>query len=191
MLSDDTSPLPKPMFAQHLWVPVTLTHLGRVTHICVGNLNIIGSAPSHYLNHCWNNVNWTRRNKLLWYFNRNSNIFTQENAFESTVCQMAAILYRPQCVKWISQDIDHCHVLIFRWISKYVLQNILPLRKYIRLEIYAQIRTYTIQPIYCYLLINLNIIRIKNYKLLDCCIFVCNLPPPPPPPRSLLCIRKL
>ena len=80
-----------------------LTQWGRVTHTCVGNLIIIGSdnglsAPSHYLNQHWNIVNWTLRNKLQWNFNRNSNIFIQENAFES-VCEMAAILSRPQCVR--------------------------------------------------------------------------------------------
>ena len=37
-------------------------------------------------------------NKLQWNFNRNSNIFIQENAFESVVCEMAAILSRPQWV---------------------------------------------------------------------------------------------
>ena len=57
------------------------------------------SAPSHYLNQCWNIVNWTLGNKLQWNLNRNTNIFIQENAFESVVCQMAAILSRPQCVK--------------------------------------------------------------------------------------------
>ena len=31
-------------------------------------------------------------------FSRNSNIFIQENAFESVVCEKAAILSRPQCV---------------------------------------------------------------------------------------------
>ena len=54
------------------------------------------SAPSHYLNQCWNIVNWTIGNKLQWNSNRNSNIFIQENAFESVVCEMAAILSRPQ-----------------------------------------------------------------------------------------------
>ena len=29
---------------------------------------------------------------------RNSNIFIQENAFESVVCETAVILSRPQCV---------------------------------------------------------------------------------------------
>ena len=39
-----------------------------------------------------------RRNTLQLDFNQNSNIFIQENAFESVVCKMAAILSRPQCV---------------------------------------------------------------------------------------------
>ena len=57
------------------------------------------SAPSHYLNQCWNIVNLTLWNKLQWNFNRNSNIFILENGFECVVCEMAAILSRPQCVK--------------------------------------------------------------------------------------------
>ena len=45
-----------------------------MTHICVGNLTTIGSdnglsAPSHYLNQCWNIVNCTPRNKLQWNVN--------------------------------------------------------------------------------------------------------------------------
>ena len=57
------------------------------------------SAPSHYLNQCWTIVNWTLRNKLQQHFNRNSNIFIQENAFESIVCNMAFTLPGPQYVK--------------------------------------------------------------------------------------------
>ena len=72
-----------------------LTHWGRVTHICVGKLTIIGS--DNYL-HCWNIVNWTLRNKLQWNFNQNSNIFIQENAFENVICEMTSILSRSQCV---------------------------------------------------------------------------------------------
>ena len=88
-----------------------LTHWGRVTHICVSKLTIIGSdnglspgrRPSHYLNQCWDIVNQTLRNKLQWNVDRNSNIFIHENAFENVVCQMASILSRPQGVKqWIS-----------------------------------------------------------------------------------------
>ena len=59
------------------------------------------SVPSHYLNQWWNIVNWTYRNKLWWNFNRNSYIFIQENAFETGVWEMAAILSRPQFVNWI------------------------------------------------------------------------------------------
>ena len=83
-----------------------LTHWGRVTLICVNKLTIIGSGNglspgsiwSHYLNQCWNIVNWTIGNKLQWNFNRNENIFIQENAFENIVWKMAAILSRPQWV---------------------------------------------------------------------------------------------
>ena len=48
-------------------------------------------APRHYLNQCWNIVNWTLRNKLQWNLNRNSYIFIHENAFENIVCKIAAI----------------------------------------------------------------------------------------------------
>ena len=39
-------------------------------------------APSHYLNQCWNIINWTLGNKLQWNLNRKLNMFIQENAFE-------------------------------------------------------------------------------------------------------------
>ena len=54
--------------------------------------------PSHYLNQCWNIVNWTLRNQLQWHFNKNSHIFIQENAFKIVVCEMAAILSQSQCI---------------------------------------------------------------------------------------------
>ena len=34
----------------------------------------------------------------IWNFNRNADIFLHENALESVVCEMVAILSRPQCV---------------------------------------------------------------------------------------------
>ena len=52
----------------------TLTDWGRVTHIW--------PAPSHYLNQCWYNVNWTHRNKFQWNHDRNSYIFIQKSAFQ-------------------------------------------------------------------------------------------------------------
>ena len=75
---------------------------GYTRRICINSMrpsdaymhligSIVWTAPSHYLNHCWNIVNWTLGNKLQWNFNRNSNIFIQENAFENVVCKMASI----------------------------------------------------------------------------------------------------
>ena len=52
----------------------------------------------HYLNQCWNIVNWTLRNKLQWNLKQNSYIFIEENAFENVVWKMAAILSRSPCV---------------------------------------------------------------------------------------------
>ena len=58
-------------------------------------------VPSHYLNQWWNIFNWTPRNRLQWNFNWISYIFIQENAFETFVWKMVAILSRPQCVKCV------------------------------------------------------------------------------------------
>ena len=66
-------------------------------------------------------VNWTLRNKLHWNLNRNSNIFIQENAFESVVCETAAILSRPQCVNfWPIWMWKSCLVSIVFEILKYL-----------------------------------------------------------------------
>ena len=51
------------------------------------------------MHQCWNIVNWILRNKLQWNFNRNLNIFIQDNVFENGVCEMAAILSWRECVK--------------------------------------------------------------------------------------------
>ena len=84
--------------------PLILTHWGRVTDICVGNLTIIGSdnglSPGRrpaITWTCWNIVNWKPWNKLRCNVNRNSYIFIHENPFENVVWKMAAILSRPQC----------------------------------------------------------------------------------------------
>ena len=45
------------------------------------------------MNQCWYIVNWTRRNKLQWNFNRNSKIFIQEIALVSVVCELASIFF--------------------------------------------------------------------------------------------------
>ena len=80
-----------------------LTHWWRVTNICVSNLPIIGlnnglSWVGHNQTQCRNVINWTLGNKLHYDFNLISSIFSQENAFESTICKKAPILSPPRCV---------------------------------------------------------------------------------------------
>ena len=75
-------------------------------HICISKLTSIGSD---------NGLSPGRRQAIIWtnagilligplgtnfseIFNWNSDIFFQENALESVVCEMAAILSQPQCV---------------------------------------------------------------------------------------------
>ena len=100
-----------------------LTHWGRVTHICVGKLTIIGSdnglAPTR--NQCWDIVNWNLRNKLQWNLKRNSYIFIQENAFENVVWRMAAILSRPQCVNSLKPGL-----VFYLWLRKVLANEIKP-----------------------------------------------------------------
>ena len=63
---------------------VFLTHWSRVAW----------PAPSHYLNQCWNIVNWAPRNTLQWNFNQNSCIFIQENPF----LKISSGKWRPFCL---------------------------------------------------------------------------------------------
>ena len=81
-----------------------LTHWSRVTHICVSKLTIAGSdnglSPGRRQAIIWTNAGiMLIRPKLQWNFNRNYNVFIQENEFENVVCEVAAILSRPQLVK--------------------------------------------------------------------------------------------
>ena len=73
------------------------------------------SAASHYLNQCWNIVNWAIGNKLQWNLKQNSYIFIQENAFENVVWKMAAILSRPQYVNSILQSRSGYGYRRFQW----------------------------------------------------------------------------
>ena len=83
-----------------------LTHWGRVTHICVGKLTIIGSdnglSPGWHQAIIWTNAGilligplGTNLNKNLY---RKLYMITQENAFVNVVCKMAAIFSRLQHV---------------------------------------------------------------------------------------------
>ena len=85
-----------------------LTHWCLLTHICVGNLNIIGSdnglSPGRRQSIIWTNavilsIGPLGKIKLQWNLNRKLNIFIQEKAFENVVCEIAAIFSRHQCVK--------------------------------------------------------------------------------------------
>ena len=57
--------------------------------------------------------NWTQ-----WKFDRNSNIFIQEIAFENVVWKMSAILFRPKCVEW-----DNYGLSLNKTLSRYRLST--------------------------------------------------------------------
>ena len=84
-----------------------ITHWGWVTHICENKLTIIGSdnalSPGQRLAIIWTNdgilLIEPLGTKILWNLIQNSYIFIK-NAFEN-ICEMAAILSRPQCDKLI------------------------------------------------------------------------------------------
>ena len=118
-----------------------LTHWGRVTHICVGELIIIGSDNGFSLALA-NGFALGRRQAIIW---TNAGIwsmgplgtnfgeilieihtfsFTNLNALENVVCEMASILSRPQCVNelmlssWYNIKIQ---ILILPYVNKYVI----------------------------------------------------------------------
>ena len=95
------------LLQQLLTIYLQLTHWGRTTHICVSKLTIIASdnglSPGRRKAIIWNNAGifsigllWTNLSEI---FNRNSDIFFQENALENVVCEIVSILSRPQWVK--------------------------------------------------------------------------------------------
>ena len=105
------------MFSQNNSTLLELTHWGRVTHICVSDLTSIGSD---------NGLSPGRRQAIIRtnagillirplgtnfsdFFSRNSNIFIQEKAFESVVCEKAAILSRPQWINSSSPSAAYIH----------------------------------------------------------------------------------
>ena len=53
-----------------------------------------------WTNACWFIVNWTTRNKNQRSLNENATIFIEDNVFENIVCNIVAILYRPECVDY-------------------------------------------------------------------------------------------
>ena len=98
------------------WINMSLTHWGRVTHICVSKLTITGSDNG--LSPGWCQVIiWINAGILLirslgtlqWNLKWNSCIFIQENACEYVICEMAAILSQPQCVNSLRHGQNVCH----------------------------------------------------------------------------------
>ena len=84
--------------------PTALTHWGRVTHICVGKVTIIGSdngmSPGRRQAIIWTNTEILLIGPLGANFSELKQLihFHSENAFENIVCEMASISSRPQCV---------------------------------------------------------------------------------------------
>ena len=70
------------------------------------------TAPSHYLNQCWNNAKWALRNKLQWHFYRNSNNSIEENSFENVVCEMLSISSWTQYVKCKSSRVNWGNITV-------------------------------------------------------------------------------
>ena len=85
------------------------SHLPLVPHTCVSESGqhwfrswlVAYLVPCHYLNQCHVIVSWNLRNKLQWNSNQNTKLFIHKNAFENTVCEMAAILSRKG---WVNMD---------------------------------------------------------------------------------------
>ena len=81
---------------------ITLTHWGRVTHICVGKLTIIGSdnglSPGRHQAIIWGNAGILLIGPLETNFSEiliEIDTFSfNKNAFENGVCEMASILSR-------------------------------------------------------------------------------------------------
>ena len=65
------------------------------------------SAPSHYLNQCRVNVNWTITNKLQWNFNQNTNF-----SFTKMHLKIPSAKWRPFC-PWVVDELNISQILSF------------------------------------------------------------------------------
>ena len=96
-----------------------LTHLGWVTHICVGKISSLGHIMACLLvgakplsNQCRNSVNWNLMNKLQINFGWNSIIFMTKNWLDNVICEMASILSQPQSVNSLLSDHSWHHIYL-------------------------------------------------------------------------------
>ena len=121
--------------------------------------------PSRYQNQCWNIVNLNLRNKFQWNLKRNSYIFIQENAFENVICEMAAILLRPQCVK------DQSQLLTWSWDPMRYLDTLqaLHVEKYWSSGFSAQ--NHSNVKLWC----SFNIYSTHHFKTLVCDVTSCSV----------------
>ena len=76
------------------WHSFANCHILNIVYI----LLILKKVGASHMLRWWFGGNLTLWNKLQWNINRNSFIFTQENTLEDVVCEMSAILSRPQYV---------------------------------------------------------------------------------------------
>ena len=92
----------------------SLTHWGRVTHICVSKLTIIGPdnglSPGRRQAIIWTNAGILLIGPLGTNFSENligiQTFSFKKMPFENVVCEMSSILSRPQCVKYV-------HLILF------------------------------------------------------------------------------
>ena len=93
---------------------LVLTHWGRVTHICVDNLTIIGSdnglSPGRRQAITWTNVGILLIGPMGTNFSEML-IEIHTFSFENVVWKMAAILSRPQCVNHIQRGPSECFII--------------------------------------------------------------------------------
>ena len=108
---------PKARFT--MWFNLTLTHWGRVTHICVVNLTIIGSdnglSPGRRQARIWTNAGILLIGPLGTNFIEIL-IGIQTFSFKKMHMKMSSAKWRPFCL-----DLN---VLITVWISKYTHYNV-------------------------------------------------------------------
>ena len=99
-----------------------------MSHISIGNLTSIGSdnspAQLHYLNLCWNIVNWTLRNRFQWNVNQNSNIFIEENMFENVICRWWPFCLGPNVLNHQSLDGHHTEWVVANFKTIFLNENI-------------------------------------------------------------------
>ena len=118
-------------------------HWGRVTHICVVNLTIIGSnnglSPGRRQAIIWTNAGILLIGPLGNNFNRNSNIFIQEIPIWKCRLENAAVLFVNSREKQICCDGGVS--LQFRWISHLQTDNTAMVYEYRRASIKSNLPT--------------------------------------------------